>query len=299
MLISGRPPDDLAVPVQICRLGDDQSITPVWRNGLGGLTFQIGSGPSRRCAKWAPAGSGLDLSAEVERLRWASQFASVPVVLDHVSDSDGAWMLTAGVPGDSAVSDYWKANPATAVRAAGVGLRALHDALPVDRCPFTWSVEDRIAEAAVARDDAASDLPCAPPIDKLVVCHGDACVPNTLITEDGQYSGQVDMANSVRLTAGPTSPSRPGVPSGTTGQAGRRPCFPPMGWSPIRIGLRTTACSGLSTPHLPRPADGCKTQAGAVTSSGEDGALAAAGPARPGTPWSIRANFPGWTRSRP
>jgi|tagenome__1003787_1003787.scaffolds.fasta_scaffold20965955_3 kanamycin kinase len=194
MLISGRPPDDVAVPVQICRLGDDQSITPVWRNGLGGLTFQIGSGPSRRFAKWAPAGSGLDLSAEVERLRWASQFASVPVVLDHGSDSDGAWMLTAGLPGDSAVSDYWKANPATAVRAAGVGLRALHDALPVDRCPFTWSVEDRIAEAAVARDDAASDLPCAPPIDKLVVCHGDACVPNTLITEDGQYSGQVDMA---------------------------------------------------------------------------------------------------------
>ncbi|MFG1626794.1 phosphotransferase [Kribbella sp. NPDC049227] len=195
MLVSGRPPDDVVVPVQIRRLGGDQSVIPVWRNGLGGLTFQVGAGPSRRFAKWAPARSGVDLPAEVERLQWACEFASVPVVLDHGTDADGAWMLTAALPGDSAISDHWKANPETAVRAAGVGLRAFHDELPVDRCPFTWSVEDRIKQAAVAGKDSTSGLPAAPPIDKLVVCHGDACVPNTLITEDGQYSGQVDMAH--------------------------------------------------------------------------------------------------------
>ena len=32
-----------------------------------------------------------------------------------------------------------------------------------------------------------------PPIDRLVVCHGDACAPNTLIGEDGECSGHVDM----------------------------------------------------------------------------------------------------------
>ncbi|MFF1815714.1 phosphotransferase [Kribbella sp. NPDC058245] len=195
MLISGRPPDDVAVPAQIRRLGGNHSVTPVWRNGLGGLTFQVGAGPSRRFAKWAPAGSGVDLSAEVERLQWASEFASVPVVLDYGADTDGAWMLTAGLPGDSAISDHWKANPETAVRATGVGLRALHDELPVDRCPFTWSVEDRLEQAAAAGKDSTSGLPDSPPIDKLVVCHGDACVPNTLITEDGHYSGHVDMAH--------------------------------------------------------------------------------------------------------
>jgi kanamycin kinase len=194
MLISGRPPADVAVPVRIRELGGDLPITPVWLNGLGALTFQLGSGQSRRFAKWAPAGSALDLAAEVERLRWAAAFAAVPVVLEHGADSDGAWMLTAGLPGDSAVSEHWKAQPATAVRAAGAGLRALHDALPVEQCPFTWSVEDRLEEAA-AIGHATSELPAAPPIDELVVCHGDACVPNTLITEDGQYSGQVDMAN--------------------------------------------------------------------------------------------------------
>src|ERR1700728_4085606 len=29
--------------------------------------------------------------------------------------------------------------------------------------------------------------------DKLVVCHGDACAPNTLLTGDGRWSGHVDL----------------------------------------------------------------------------------------------------------
>ncbi len=33
----------------------------------------------------------------------------------------------------------------------------------------------------------------APPVDQLVVCHGDACAPNTLLTDDGAWSGHVDL----------------------------------------------------------------------------------------------------------
>lgn len=32
-----------------------------------------------------------------------------------------------------------------------------------------------------------------PPIDRLVVCHADACCPNTLIGDDGRWSGHVDL----------------------------------------------------------------------------------------------------------
>jgi kanamycin kinase len=32
-----------------------------------------------------------------------------------------------------------------------------------------------------------------PPTDKLVVCHGDACAPNTLLAADGHWSGHVDL----------------------------------------------------------------------------------------------------------
>lgn len=33
----------------------------------------------------------------------------------------------------------------------------------------------------------------APPNDRLVVCHGDPCVPNTLLLDDGTWSGHVDL----------------------------------------------------------------------------------------------------------
>lgn len=33
-----------------------------------------------------------------------------------------------------------------------------------------------------------------PPVDRLVVCHGDACAPNTLLAGDGSWCGVVDLA---------------------------------------------------------------------------------------------------------
>jgi kanamycin kinase len=181
------------VPKPIIKVSRGEPIVPVWVNGLGGLTFQIGMGPLRRFAKWAPKDSGIDLHAEVERLLWAVRFAKVPKVLDHGEHVDGSWMLTAGLPGQSAVSPRWKAEPAVAVRAAGVGLRELHEALPVEECPFDWSAERRLAEAAVI-GLATDHLRDPPPLDRQVVCHGDACVPNTLIHDNGRFSGHVDLS---------------------------------------------------------------------------------------------------------
>lgn len=119
--------------------------------------------------------------------------------------------MTAPLPGDSAVSARWLAEPATAVRAIGAGLRALHERLPVAACPFSWTAQERLAdarrEAAAGRLDpgwwheihrpfgvtgALSQAAAIPPVDRLVVCHGDACAPNTLLYPDGRWSGHVD-----------------------------------------------------------------------------------------------------------
>lgn len=32
-----------------------------------------------------------------------------------------------------------------------------------------------------------------PPIDRVDVCHGDACAPNTRVADDGRWSGHVDL----------------------------------------------------------------------------------------------------------
>jgi kanamycin kinase len=136
----------------------------------------------------------------------------VPRVLDSGDDEDGAWVMTAAVPGESAVTERWRGAPAIAVGAVGEGLRAFHEALPVPRCPFSWSAQDRVADAQrrasmgkldsaswhpehrrLTVDQALGWLAEIPPIDHGVVCHGDACAPNTLITDDGRCSGHVDL----------------------------------------------------------------------------------------------------------
>jgi kanamycin kinase len=90
------------------------------------------------------------------------------------------------------VHPLWLAAPDAAVRAIGAGLRTLHDRLPVPSCPFDWSVTARLATLPAAE---RSRLGEPPPVDQLVVCHGDPCSPNTLIDDDGRCSGHVDFGD--------------------------------------------------------------------------------------------------------
>jgi kanamycin kinase len=204
MEIAGPPATPPAVPHAIRALAGSDSIRAVWQNALGGLTFELSAhNGSRRFVKWAPARSGLDLTAEHHRLAWAAPFTAVPTVLDAGSDAAGEWMLTAGLPGESAVSAGFRATPERrllAVQGIARGLRMLHDALPVDDCPFSWSIVDRVRRTpASGSPTTAADLDAllasAPPIDRLVVCHGDACAPNTLLTSDGELTGHVDLGS--------------------------------------------------------------------------------------------------------
>ncbi len=149
------------------------SIVPVWLNLRGGITARLGSD---RYLKWSP---GDSLAGEIERLRWAADFHPVPRILQQGSDPTGDWFATTAIDGTSAVN----ADPMAAARALGAGLRALHEDLPAENCPFTWGPSDRGATAA------------PPPIDRLVVCHGDACVPNTLVGSDGEWLAHVDLGS--------------------------------------------------------------------------------------------------------
>lgn len=184
------PVEDVAVPPTVERLALGADLTPVWRNDYGGLTFRTGDG---RFIKFGPRNDESSFAGEAERLRWASAHIAVPRVLEQGGDDTHEWMVTAALPGLSAVDPRWIADAASAVRAVGEGLRALHDALPVDECPFEWSVPVRIENAAARGIRVPDALREAPPVDRLVVCHGDACCPNTLIGDDGQWSGHVDL----------------------------------------------------------------------------------------------------------
>jgi kanamycin kinase len=190
-----------AIPDSIKRLATGRPLRPVWRNEIGGLTFEA-MGADRVFIKWSP----VSLDEEVDRLEWAAAFTPVPRVLDHGTDDDGWWLVTAPIPGENAVTARWRSSPRTAVTAIGEGLRALHDALPVASCPFSWSVADRLGRGVhrdpagwhpehrqLSADEALAIVSRPPPSNDLVVCHGDACAPNTIIGADGRWSGHVDL----------------------------------------------------------------------------------------------------------
>ena len=218
------PTGDVVVPDVVRELAGDSRVTPAWSNELGGLTFRIepvdgrtadggvraGAGQRASFVKWAPRSERatierVDLADEAARMQWAIRYTPVPHVLEVGADEDSEWLVTEAIEARSAVDPRWLAEPETAARAIGAGLRALHDALPVDECPWTWSISDRIAVAeARAAQGHASDgwsaeardrLLDAPDHDRLVVCHGDACAPNTLLADDGSWAGHVDVGS--------------------------------------------------------------------------------------------------------
>lgn len=210
--IPGEPVD---VPQIVTKLADGANLTPVWRNELGGLTFRADGGPGgTRYIKWTLAGTPeIDLPGEAARLAWAADRATVPRVLEHGADQREQWLVTAEVPGSSAVLPRWTAEPATAAAGIGRGLRLLHDALAVHGCPFDWSVPRRLvrADQRLANGEGPAEwspehrhldpaeararIGAPPPVDRLVVCHGDACVPNTLLHDDGSFAAHVDLGS--------------------------------------------------------------------------------------------------------
>lgn len=146
-----------------------------------------------RFAKWSPGcppEEEGDLTAEAQRMTWAGKFIRVPKVLSCEEYADGQLLITSALPGHSAVSGLGKSDPARSAHAVGQGLRHMHDALSVEACPFDWGLESRIQH--LPAEQQAEFLAEAPELD-LVVCHGDACLPNTIITDDHKFSAHVDL----------------------------------------------------------------------------------------------------------
>ena len=208
---AGEPTGPVPVPPPVRHVVGDAATRCVWWNESGGRTFELLTTP-RRFLKWSPTSTGIDLGREVVRLAWLAGRVTVPEVLAHGREDGGSWMLTAALPGENAVTARWKARPEVAVRAVGEGLRAFHDLLPVSSCPFSWSAADRYEDAQrrgergdlrpgrwhpmhqhLSTAEALARVAEAPDAARLVVCHGDACAPNTLLSEDGRWSGHVDL----------------------------------------------------------------------------------------------------------
>lgn len=229
--LAGIGPTPVDVPIVVHalagRLQPGATVAPVWYNEYGGLTVRLegrradphrtdlgsrarsGSSGSSYL-KWVPRGAPCpDPLAEADRLLWAGTVVRVPRVLDAGRNRRGSWLLTAAVEVDGAVATsgiapQWCALAERSAIAIGAGLRRFHDALPTDTCPFVRPARTRVAALTAApaaaltgaeRAAVQASLGAPPPVDRLVVCHGDATVPNTLLDEIGRFAAHVDVGD--------------------------------------------------------------------------------------------------------
>ena len=93
-----------------------------------------------------------------------------------------------GAPGRLAVGDAWRARRPEAIQAIATGLRAIH-AIAIEDFPAELGVRGlgRSRAGCARAPTAASTQP--------VLVHGDACAPNTLISDDGAWTGNVDFGD--------------------------------------------------------------------------------------------------------
>lgn len=173
----------------------------------------------RRFAKTAATdATRRELTAERDRLRWlASTPIPVPGVLAWEEDRDRATLLTTALPGVPA-SDL-SAEAAVAATESLVRLFTDLHSLPTASCPFdrTLAVTVPLASASVAAglvdeeefdterrgrsatallDELTASRGRAAELepDDLVICHGDACLPNVLVDpETLEVTGIVDV----------------------------------------------------------------------------------------------------------
>ncbi len=174
---------DDPVPDIVAALADGGTADLVWRNELGGLTFQIGD----RFMKWNPRRTGIDLECERVRLEWIAGRHPAPRVVAYGSDDEAQWLITEAIPGDPAVGDEWRARRPEAINAIAEGLKAIHS-IDIDDFPPSWNQEVWVG-------CTSESLGRRPPLDDPVLVHGDACAPNTLISTAGEWTGNVDFGD--------------------------------------------------------------------------------------------------------
>ncbi len=208
------PPDTPAVPPP-----ELEQLNPGWTAALAyrlvpGLATWRLTGPdgSVRFAKVDTAGRYPTLRAESERMIWAAPYLPVPTVvaLDQIGQT--TILVTEALPGRDATDVGWRDDLPGLVGALGRGLRAFHDAVEEEWCPFRFDLERALdhVRRRVTTDDidpsgfheehahltparALAELETTLPAEEdLVVCHGDYCPPNVLL-QGGAVTGYVDV----------------------------------------------------------------------------------------------------------
>jgi len=206
-------PDEPDPPPELAQLAPGWVPSLAYRLVPGLTTWRL-TGPDGavRFAKVDRAGCYPTLRGEAERMIWAAAYLPVPVVVVLEQRGATSILLTEALPGRDATDPAWRDDLGTLVAALGRGLRAFHEAVGEEWCPFRFDTERALdhVRRRIAVDDidpagfheehdhlspaaALTQLQATVPDEEdLVVCHGDYCPPNVLLS-DHTVTGYVDL----------------------------------------------------------------------------------------------------------
>jgi streptomycin 3"-kinase len=159
-------------------------------------------------ARWSGPAGRVELEGELQRIAWLSEFdQSSAEVVDWLTSPTGACLVTTALPGVAA-SELTESQLSQAWASIVTTLRRLHE-LPLERCPFERRLHTMLAKAQDVVRLSALNPQFLDPQDRalsphallqrvlgqserrqievsndLVVCHGDACLPNFMVGPD-------------------------------------------------------------------------------------------------------------------
>jgi aminoglycoside 3'-phosphotransferase II len=197
-----------ALPARLASL-QDRSWTKVTLGKSGAAVWRIEGHGEELFLKTAPVHSLSEMPGEAARLNWlATTPIPAPALRDYFQEGEHDWLLMTAQPGRDLT--HFTDQPDTLIAALADSLRQLH-ALDTATCPFDQALEVKLArgvahaEAGLV-DETDFDTPrlgwtaaavvdllrnTRPPAEDLVVCHGDASLPNIMADGTG-FSGIID-----------------------------------------------------------------------------------------------------------
>jgi aminoglycoside 3'-phosphotransferase II len=161
-------------------------------------------------------GRSESLHRDAHILNWLQgQQVPVPAVLNYLEEAGQEFLLMAALPGLPASEPCFQKTPEATVSLLAQALRQLH-ALPIADCPFDAGLPIKLAQARLHLQaglvDSSDFEPCfqglspdvlferlwasQPAETDLVFSHGDACLPNFMLTQGGLFTGFIDLGRA-------------------------------------------------------------------------------------------------------
>ena len=154
---------------------------------------------------------------EVKMLHWLQDKLPVPRIIEHIHENEFSYILMNKCTGKMACEPYYMKQPKHQVELLSQALHSLWE-VPIEDCPSDFTLKKRLAMAEerviYGRVDIADAEPETfgpngfrdpeallcwllenQPSEQQMLCHGDFCLPNIFLSENG-VTGMIDVGRS-------------------------------------------------------------------------------------------------------